>query len=70
MWSEFEREVNKQPHSTLASFGAKILEVMADLDREVSSVPKRSSGLGLRLLLVLVEISLNNCVCNMHLHFF
>ncbi len=35
MWSEFEREVNKQPHSTLASLGAKILEVMADLDREV-----------------------------------
>jgi hypothetical protein len=35
MWSEFEREVNKQPHSTLASLVAKILEVMADLDREV-----------------------------------
>jgi hypothetical protein len=35
MWSEFEREVNKQPHSSLASLGAKILEVMADLDREV-----------------------------------
>ncbi len=56
MWSEFEREVNKQPHSTLASLGAKILEVMADLDREVSSVPTRSSGLGLKLLLVLVWI--------------
>jgi hypothetical protein len=35
MWSEFEREVNKQPHSTLASLGAQILEIMADLDREV-----------------------------------
>jgi hypothetical protein len=35
MWSVFEREVKKQPHSTLASLGAKILEVMADLDREV-----------------------------------
>jgi len=35
MWSEFEREVNKQPHSTLGSLRAKILEVMADLDREV-----------------------------------
>ena len=35
MWSEFQREVYKQPHSTLASLGAKILEVMADLDREV-----------------------------------
>ncbi len=35
MWSEFEREVNKQPHSNLASLGAKTLEVTADLDREV-----------------------------------
>ena len=35
MWSVFEREVKKQPHSTLASLGAKILEVMADLYREV-----------------------------------
>jgi hypothetical protein len=35
MWSVFEREVKKQPHSILASLGAKILEVMADLDREV-----------------------------------
>ncbi len=35
MWSVFEREVNKQPHNTMASLGAKILEVMAVLDREV-----------------------------------
>jgi hypothetical protein len=34
-WSEFEREVSKQPHSTLAFLRAKILEVMADMDREV-----------------------------------
>jgi hypothetical protein len=56
MWSEFEREDNKQPHSTLASLGAKILEVMADLDREVVICSTRSSGLGLKLLLVLVGI--------------
>ena len=33
---EFEREVNKQPHNTytLASLRAKILEVMANMDRE------------------------------------
>jgi hypothetical protein len=31
MWSEFEREVNKQPHNTLASLKAKILEVMANM---------------------------------------
>ncbi len=35
MWSEFEREVNKQPHKTLASLRDKILEAMADMDREV-----------------------------------
>ncbi len=26
MWCEFEREVNKEPHMTLASLRAKILE--------------------------------------------
>ena len=35
MWCEFEREVSKQPQSTLASLRDKILEVMADMDREV-----------------------------------
>jgi hypothetical protein len=35
MWSVFEREVNKQPHNTMASLRAKILEVMVVLDREV-----------------------------------
>jgi len=35
MWSEVEREVNKQPHITLASLNAKILAVMAKVDREV-----------------------------------
>jgi hypothetical protein len=28
------REVNKQPHNTLASLRAKILEVMANMDKE------------------------------------
>jgi hypothetical protein len=35
MWSVFEREVSKQSHNTLASLRAKILEVMADINREV-----------------------------------
>jgi hypothetical protein len=35
MWSEFEREVNKQPHKTLAFLRDKILEAMTDMDREV-----------------------------------
>ncbi len=54
MWSEFEREVNKQPHSTLASLGAKFLEVMADLDREIiiCSYKKFWSKIGLLLVLV------------------
>jgi hypothetical protein len=34
MWSEFEKEVNKQSQNTLASLRAKILEVMANMDRE------------------------------------
>ena len=34
MWCEFEREVNTQPHNTLANLKAKILEVMANMDRE------------------------------------
>jgi hypothetical protein len=34
MWCEFEREVTKQPHNTLASLRVKILEVMANMDRE------------------------------------
>ncbi len=35
MCSEVEREVNKQPHNNLASLKAMILDVMANLDREV-----------------------------------
>jgi hypothetical protein len=35
MWSEVEREVNKQPHNTLASHRTKISEVTAYKDREV-----------------------------------
>jgi len=35
MRSVSEREVNKEPHNTLASLRAKILEVMADIEREV-----------------------------------
>jgi hypothetical protein len=35
MWSEFEREVNKQPHNTLAALKAKILEVMVNMNSEV-----------------------------------
>ncbi len=34
MWCEFEREDNKQPHNTMASLRAKILEVMVNMDRE------------------------------------
>jgi hypothetical protein len=34
-WSEVGREVHKQPHNNLASLKAMILDVMANLDREV-----------------------------------
>jgi hypothetical protein len=35
MWSEVEREVNKQPPNTRASLRARISEVMTDMDMEV-----------------------------------
>jgi hypothetical protein len=35
MWSEFERKVSKHNHNTLAFPNAKILVVMAKIDREV-----------------------------------
>jgi hypothetical protein len=35
VWSEVEREVNKQPHNTMASLKAMISDVMAKLDRDV-----------------------------------
>ena len=34
MWCEIEREVNRHPHNTLASLMAKIMEVIANMDRE------------------------------------
>jgi hypothetical protein len=39
MWSEFEREVNKQPHNTQASSKAKISEVMTNFEREIVILP-------------------------------
>jgi hypothetical protein len=35
MWSEFEREVNSQPHNILAFLKAKLSELMDDKDRDV-----------------------------------
>jgi hypothetical protein len=35
MWSEFEREVNRQTYNILASLKAKLSEVMADKHRDV-----------------------------------
>jgi hypothetical protein len=69
MWSVFEREVKKQPHSTLASLGAKILEVMADLYREVVISSYKKFWSRIEAVIGLEGISLNNCVRNMHLHF-
>ena len=39
MWSEVEREVNKHPHNTLASLRYKVLEEVANMDREVIIPP-------------------------------
>jgi hypothetical protein len=35
MWSEVDREVNKQPHSILTSLRAKLSEIMTQMDKEV-----------------------------------
>jgi hypothetical protein len=35
VWSEVEREVNKQPHNTLASLKVKISEVLTNIEREI-----------------------------------
>ncbi len=39
MWSQLDREVNKQPHNTLASLKAKISEVMTNIEREIVILP-------------------------------
>jgi hypothetical protein len=39
MWSEVEREVNKQPHKPLASLKVKISEVMTNIEREIVILP-------------------------------
>ena len=39
MWCEFETEVSKHSHNTLASLRSKVSEVMADMDREVIIPP-------------------------------
>jgi hypothetical protein len=39
MWSEVEREVNKQLHNTLASLKAKISEVVTNIDSEIVILP-------------------------------
>ncbi len=42
MWSEVEREVNKQSHNTLTSLRAKVSEVMTGMDREVVIHPYKT----------------------------
>ena len=39
MWCEVQKEVNKQPKNTLASLRYKVLEEMANMDREVIIPP-------------------------------
>jgi hypothetical protein len=39
MWSEFEREVNRQPFNILASLKAKTSEGMTNVDREIVILP-------------------------------
>jgi hypothetical protein len=68
MWSEVEREVNKQPHNTLTSLRAKISEVMTEMDREVVLYSCKTF---LSRIEAIVEASglLSKCPCNMHINF-
>jgi hypothetical protein len=71
MWSVCERQVNKQPHNTVASLKAKILEVMADIDRKV--VIRACKKFRSRIEAVVEasgEILLNKCVYNIQINFF
>ena len=42
MWSEVEREVNKQSQNTLTSLRAKISEVMSETDMEIVIHPYKT----------------------------
>jgi hypothetical protein len=66
MWSEVEREVNKQPHNTLASLKAMISDVMAKLDRDVAFMYARGSGLVLRLIWRPLGFLSNKCTWYMN----
>jgi hypothetical protein len=70
MWSEVEREVNKQSHNTLTSLRDKISEIMTEMDREVVIHPYKTYLSRMRLLWRPVGISWSKCVCNMHINFF
>ncbi len=70
MWSEVEREVNKQPHNNLASLKAMILDVMANLDREVTQVCKKfQSWIEADMGATGVQFSSNKCVIYMNINF-
>jgi hypothetical protein len=70
MWSIVEREVNEDPHNTLASFRAKISEVMAKMDREVVIQPCKKFWSWIEAIVEASGDSLSKCVCNMHINFF
>ncbi len=70
MWSVFERKVNKQPHNTMASLGAKILDVMAVLDREVVICSYRKFWSRIEAVIGASGNFIKKLCSNMHLHFF
>jgi hypothetical protein len=70
MWSVVEREVNKQPHNTMASLRAKISEVMADMDREVVIHPCKKFRSRIEATVEARGGFIEKSVCSMHVNYF
>jgi hypothetical protein len=68
MWCVIEREVNKCPHITLASFKAMTSNVMTDLDREVIIHACKKFRSRIEAVMEATGVSLNKCVCYMHIN--
>jgi hypothetical protein len=69
MWSEVEREVNKQPHNNLASLKAMILDVMSNLDREVVIHVCKKFKYWIKPDMKATGLSSNKCVIYMNINF-
>jgi hypothetical protein len=63
LWSEVEREVNKQPHYTLASLKAKISEIMTNTEREIVILPCQRFWSQIEAVVEASGDLIKKCVC-------